>query len=146
MFATAGDAVEAMRGQLQTLAGARARANMFVDESDLVHHFRMQESKAGHVSRADFAKVLVQVFPTLPLAASPAALDELASQFAVDSTTMPQGQQQLVPFHMFVYELFNRQPTTWHIADKQNGGYARDERHRGAPLRPSSPATNTSFC
>ena len=103
MFATAGDAVEAMRGQLQTLAGARARANMFVDESDLVHHFRMQESKAGHVSRADFAKVLVQVFPTLPLAASPAALDELASQFAVDSTTMPQGQQQLVPFHMFVY-------------------------------------------
>ena len=70
MFATAGDAVEAMRGQLQTLAGARARANMFVDESDLVHHFRMQESKAGHVSRADFAKVLVQVFPTLPLALS----------------------------------------------------------------------------
>ena len=73
MFATAGDAVEAMRGQLQTLAGARARANMFVDESDLMHHFRMQESKAGHVSRADFAKVLVQVFPTLPLAESPGA-------------------------------------------------------------------------
>ena len=94
------EAMTAMRANLKKL-GRRDTGfgHMPVSDGELFQRFKMQDAGGsagtGHVSRADFGKVLAEAFNTLPWADSPEAVGQLAAKYTADAAS-PAGALELV--------------------------------------------------